>query len=41
MDHSQLHVFTGKEANKEERIRSNVKRSLNIFINGFKSLSEK
>lgn len=32
-----LHVFTGKEVNKEERIRSTVKRSLGIFIKGLKA----
>jgi AcrR family transcriptional regulator len=32
-----LHAFTGKEANKEERIRSTVKGSLAIFINGLKT----
>lgn len=32
-----LHVFTGKEINKEERIRSTVKRSLGIFIKGLKA----
>ena len=31
-----LHLFTGKEANKEERIRSAVKASLDIFINGLR-----
>ncbi len=31
-----LHLFTGKEAHKEERIRSAVKASLDIFINGLK-----
>jgi AcrR family transcriptional regulator len=31
-----LHAFTGKEVNKEERIRSTVKRSLGIFIHGLK-----
>jgi AcrR family transcriptional regulator len=32
-----LHLFTGKEANREERIRSTIQRSLAIFINGLKS----
>jgi AcrR family transcriptional regulator len=32
-----LHVFTGKEANKEERIRSTVKQSLAIYINGLRA----
>jgi TetR/AcrR family transcriptional regulator len=32
-----LHAFTGKEVNKEERIRSTVKQSLSIFINGLKA----
>ena len=31
-----LHLFTGKEAHKEERIRSAVKASLDIFINGLR-----
>ena len=31
-----LHLFTGKEANKEERIRSAVKASFDIFINGLR-----
>ena len=29
-----LHLFTGKEANREERIRSTIKGSLSIFIKG-------
>ena len=29
-----LHLFTGKEANREERIRSTIKESLSIFIKG-------
>jgi len=32
-----LHAFTGKEVNKEDRIRSTVKGSLAIFINGLKA----
>jgi AcrR family transcriptional regulator len=32
-----LHLFTGKEDNKEERIRSTIKGSLSIFINGLKA----
>ena len=32
-----LHLFTGKEATREERIRSTIKRSLSIFIKGLKS----
>lgn len=32
-----LHLFTGREANKEERIRSTIKGSLSIFINGLKT----
>jgi AcrR family transcriptional regulator len=31
-----LHLFTGKEAHKEERIRSAVKASFDIFINGLR-----
>ena len=31
-----LHLFTGKEAHKEERIRSAMKASLDIFINGLR-----
>jgi AcrR family transcriptional regulator len=31
-----LHLFTGKEENREERIRSGVKASFDIFINGLK-----
>jgi AcrR family transcriptional regulator len=31
-----LHLFTGKEANKEERIRSAVRASFDIFINGLR-----
>jgi AcrR family transcriptional regulator len=32
-----LHLFTGKEASREERIRSTIKGSLGIFIKGLKS----
>ena len=32
-----LHLFTGREANKEERIRSTIKGSLSIFANGLKT----
>ena len=32
-----LHLFTGREANKEERIRSTIQGSLNIFIKGLKT----
>lgn len=32
-----LHLFTGKEASREERIRSTIKGSLSIFIKGLKS----
>jgi AcrR family transcriptional regulator len=32
-----LHLFTGREANKEERIRSTIKGSLSVFINGLKT----
>lgn len=31
-----LHLFTGKEANRDERIRSTIKGSLSIFIRGLK-----
>lgn len=31
-----LHLFTGKEENREERIRSTIKESLGIFIGGLK-----
>jgi AcrR family transcriptional regulator len=32
-----LHLFTGKEASRAERIRSTIKGSLSIFIKGLKS----
>ncbi len=32
-----LHLFTGREANKEERIRTTIKGSLSIFIKGLKT----
>lgn len=31
-----LHLFTGKESTREERIRSTIKESLSIFIKGLK-----
>jgi AcrR family transcriptional regulator len=35
-----LHLFTGKEANREERIRTTIKGSLEIFIKGLKNYSK-
>lgn len=35
-----LHLFTGKEANRAERIRSTVKGSLAIYIKGLKNYHE-
>lgn len=32
-----LHLFVGKEANREERIRTNIKKGLDIFIEGLKN----
>ncbi len=32
-----LHLFTGKESTREDRIRSNVKEALDVIIEGFKS----
>jgi len=32
-----LHLFVGKEAKREERIRINIKKGLDIFIEGLKS----
>jgi AcrR family transcriptional regulator len=36
-----LHLFTGKEAKREERIRATIKGSLSIFIKGLRSYSIK
>jgi len=32
-----LHLFTGKESTREDRIRSNVKEALDVIIKGLKS----
>ena len=32
-----LHLFVGREANREERIRTNIKKGLDIFIEGLKN----
>lgn len=34
-----LHLFAGKEENREERIRNNIKKGLDIFIEGLKNRS--
>jgi hypothetical protein len=36
-----LHLFTGKEAKREERIRATIKGSLSIFIKGLRNYSIK
>lgn len=35
-----LHLFVGKEEKREERIRNNIKKGLDIFIEGLKNRSE-